>query len=57
MRKKQLVISKLEEIDYLFKNLKYSINKLEPEAVNNYYNMIQSVLDEVLSHIESEDEK
>ena len=57
MRKKQLVLSKLEEIDYLFKNLKYSINKIEPSQIENYYRMIQQVLDEVHSHVESEDEK
>lgn len=57
MRRKQIVIKKLEELDYLFKNLKYAYNTLRPDQVTEYYRMIQEVMDELYTHVESEDEK
>jgi hypothetical protein len=57
MRRKQIVIKKLEELDFLFKNLKYSINRIEPDKIDQIYQMIQRVMDDIFVDVESEDEK
>lgn len=57
MRRKQIVIKKLEDLDILFKNLKYAVNHNDHRAVDQNYQLIQRLIDEIFIDIESEDER